>query len=68
MCEADLFYQNRQDHQFFSKFLVKFLRNRPCMANYRLVLQRRCFPMKFMKFLRTPFFTEHLYSGGSFWQ
>ena len=23
-------------------------------------LQHRCFPVKFVKFLRTPFFTEHL--------
>ena len=23
-------------------------------------LQRRCFPVKFAKFLKTPFFTEHL--------
>ena len=23
-------------------------------------LQHRCFPVKFAKFLRTPFFTEHL--------
>ena len=23
-------------------------------------LQRRCFPMKFVKFLRTPFLKEHL--------
>ena len=27
-------------------------------------LQHRCFPVKFAKFLRTPFFREH--SGGSF--
>ena len=24
------------------------------------ILQHRCFPMKFMKILRTPFFTEHI--------
>ena len=29
--------------------------------------QHRCFPMKLTKFLRTPFFTEHLYSVGFFW-
>ena len=27
MCKTDLFYQNKHDHQFFSKFSVKFLRN-----------------------------------------
>ena len=31
-------------------------------------LQHRCFPIKFTKSLRTPFFTEHLYSDGCFWQ
>ena len=30
--------------------------------------QHRCFPMKLTKSLRTPFFTEHLYSDGCFWQ
>ena len=31
-------------------------------------LQHRCFPVKFTKFLRTHFFTDHLYTGGCFWQ
>ena len=31
-------------------------------------LKHRCFPVKFTKSLRTPFFTEQLYSDGCFWQ
>ena len=31
-------------------------------------LQHRCFPKIFTKSLRTPFFTEHLYFDGCFWQ
>ena len=31
-------------------------------------LQHRFFPKKFTKSLRTPFFTEQLYSDGCFWQ
>ena len=31
-------------------------------------LQHRCFSMKFMKSLRTRFFTKHLYSDGCFSQ
>ena len=27
----------------------------------KTILQRRCFPVNFAKFLRTLFFTEHLY-------
>ena len=34
-------------------------------------LWHRCFPVNFVKFLRTPFYTEHLFtqntSGGCFW-
>ena len=31
-------------------------------------LQHRCFPLKFTKSLRTPFFTENLHSDVCFWQ
>ena len=31
-------------------------------------LQYKCFPIKFTKSLRPPFFTEHLYSDDCFWQ
>ena len=31
-------------------------------------LQHSRFPIKFTKSLRTPYFTEHLYFDGYFWQ
>ena len=43
--------------------LADVLQNRCQACNFiKKRLQHRCFPMKFMKSLRTPFFTEHLYS------
>ena len=40
-----------EKHLCQSLLLINFVRNRP---------QRRWFPVKFAKFLRTPFFVEHL--------
>ena len=49
--------------------LADVLQNRCQACNFiKKRLQHRCFPMKFTKSLRTPFFTEHLYSDGCFWQ
>ena len=49
--------------------LEDVLQNRCQPCNFiKKRLQHRCFPMKFTKSLRTPFFTEHLYSDGCFWQ
>ena len=51
-------------------FIKKGLQYRCCQAcNFiKKGLQCRRFPMKFTKSLRTPFFTEQLYSDGCFWQ
>ena len=44
-------------HWCWSLFLIKFQ-----ASNFiRKILKRKCFPVKFAKFLRTPFFTEHLW-------
>ena len=53
-----------QKHSF-----ADVLQNRCQASNFiKKRLQHRCFPMKFTKSLKTPFFTEHLYSDGCFWQ
>ena len=45
----------------FSNFTGKHLRWSLKACNFiKKRLQPRCFPVKFAKFLRTPFFTEHL--------
>ena len=42
--------------------LSDILQNRRQACNFiKKRLQDKCFPMKFTKFLRTSFFTEHLY-------
>ena len=47
--------------------LAGVLQNRCQACNFiKKRLQHRCFPMKFTKSLRTPFFTEHLYSDDCF--
>ena len=47
-------------HLRWSSFLIK-------LQNFtRKRLQHRCFPVKFAKFLRTSFFTEHLWMTASF--
>ena len=47
-------------HLCWSFFLMKLQALRPATL-LKTRLQHRCFPMKFAKFLRTPFFTEHLW-------
>ena len=52
-----------------AKALADVLQNRCQACNLiKKRLQHSCFPLKFTKSLRTPFFTEHLYSDGCFWQ
>ena len=49
--------------------LADVLQNRCQACNFiKKRLQYRCFAMKSTKFLRTPWFTEHLYCDGCFWQ
>ena len=49
--------------------LADFLQNRCQGCNFiEKRLQHRRFSNKFTKYFRTPFFTEHLYSDGYFWQ
>ena len=49
--------------------MADVLQNRCQACNFiKRRSQHRCFPMKFTKSLRTPFFTEHLYTDGCFWQ
>ena len=50
-------------------FVGRSLQNRCQACNFiKKRLQHRGFLMKFTKSLKTPFFTEHLYSDGCFWQ
>ena len=50
-----------------AKALVDLLQNRCQACNFiKKGLKHRCFLIKFTKSLRTPFFTEHLYSDGCF--
>ena len=44
----------------FAKFTRKHLCRRPATL-LKKTLWHRCFPVNFAKFLRTPFFTEHLW-------
>ena len=39
---------------------MKLQASRPAIL-LKKIFQHRCFPVKFVNFLRTPFFTEHLW-------
>ena len=52
----EVFYKKRVLRNF-AKFTIQHLCQRLCLCQS---LWHRCFPVNFAKFLRTPFFTEHL--------
>ena len=58
MCKTDLFYQNKYDHQFFSKFSVKILRN-----SIKCVVSRALSGALKVALLRT---IQSAFSGDSF--
>ena len=52
--------QNSQENSCVGvSFFNKVADLRPATL-FKKTLQHRCFPVNFLKFLRTPFFTEHL--------
>ena len=67
ICLVSILYCSRSSHQRCSMregILRNFTKFRPTTLLKRR-LQRRCFPVNFVKFLRTLFFTEHLWTTAS---
>ena len=59
-----IFAKFTEQHLCWSLFLIK-LQPSGLELFLKKKLQHRCFPLNFVKFIRTPFFTEHLQTTAS---
>ena len=64
--EVPFIYRSNRSQVFLKIVVIKtfpyFTGNHLCGSHFiRMKIQHRCFPVKFEKFLRTPFLTEHLW-------